>query len=279
MNLDNLEKSNLKKYEVKVINHIDNSSALVEFGVIKNAKVTYIQTNNQKASDSIIFTYNNENLLVQKLLFRTVKDEEIGFFAELETDLNGKTIEKVTTNFKYNSDHKLIAITEDGSSLKVETLIYNQIGQIVKRCINSFDNFCDNYRYDNTGLHISTLRTSQDNDSTKGWKKYNKSKLISEELQLDDEYLLPPSRFYYNYDVKGNLIELKKIDSDNDMWLTTYNYNTNNELTSKKEFYKSEFISSEMYEYDENGYLRKKIILDTDTGKPIFSVEYTYLMD
>jgi YD repeat-containing protein len=245
-----------------IISFYDDYGNLVKLiGKNKDGKEDIILTND--------YTYDKDGNIIKVIL----EDFE-GFISvvKYQYDKYGnkikETIKENNHNFtikEYDSKGNIIKIIIDGSHYQdypyIENYEYDKNGNLLKKTTSN--ETYEIYEYDKNGNIIK--QETKKIDGSISIIVYDKNGNILEE-KTQDKYNVYDTITTYIYDNDGYLIEKRFRNWNNKVSSDTYEYDENGNLLKKT-------ISNETFEYDKNGNMIKKIVKCYET---INVYNYTY---
>jgi hypothetical protein len=186
-------------------------------------------------------------------------DEKGNLLLEIKYDIHGEIEEKDI--YAYNNEGKVIEeisyLSEDEIA-EHKTYVYNENGLLAK----AFKHYADGskdmivYEYGSHGnLTTKTTMDSEGEAEAKEVYEWKDKNLSSKEVYEFDELILKET---YEYDDKGNRVEVSKWSPDEENSRTEYFYNERNEIIKTLEYNNdNKLVSKTLYTYDEQAKLVK----------------------
>ena len=182
------------------------------------------------------------------------------------TEIVKKKQIKSGASASYELDEKRV-FSRDGNITTIKIL--DPEGTLLGKVVNKYDgngNLIEFNEYEASGERIKQI--SYD---------FNKESLKTEEVKHQKGNFI--YRKNYHYDKDGNLVEIQKEESDDNIYISqTFNYNEKNKLT-KEMWYDTmaDKYSHKMFDYDDDGVLQEvEVYYALYNYKVLYKFKYEY---
>jgi YD repeat-containing protein len=199
-------------------------------------KIFYLDDN----FDSVHYSYNNGNKLIEKKLINSDNETESIFTYTYQES-------KILNESEYDSENQLV----DEKNYE-----YDEKGNLIKYShFNSMDDITiqTTYEYDENNNRTKILNyDNEGNLISRSTYKYNDSKQV---ISLIEDTTLQSSTYQFEYDTNGKVISQKEFTEEEEIIATiTYTYDGNEiiETQSEGEGYTNNYIIKSEIEYYEN---------------------------